>query len=495
MNSRQIKANVVTSILLQIATIISGFIIPRALIQTFGSETNGLVASISQFINYITLLEGGVTSVAVASLYKPVRQEDYCEVGKRLAAIKRYFQILSLLCCAFTVLVGLLYPLFIRTEFSYLYVFCLTLVLGGHLIIQYALSISYKLLLRANQKVYYIALTQLLIVIVNLCAVLLVLHLYPDILAVKLVSCLVYLIQPLMYTTYVNKHYKIPKPPKEERVELEQKWDGFGQNLAYFIHSNTDIILLTIFSTLANVSVYSVYLLVAGALKTIVITVSSSLSPTIGNILVDKDIERSNRIFTTYELIVILPAFVLFTIGMELIVSFVAVYTAGISDANYYQPAFGIIILLAEMVYCVRDPYVNVAYASDHFRQTAKYAYLEAGINITISIVLVHIWGLAGVAVGTFIAMFIRAMQQVVYLKNNILYRSPYSFVKKVLVFAVTSLISYTICELWIVRIASSYGEWILQAIICSVITGLLYACSSWLFFKKDLKSLISYLK
>ena len=63
MNKRSTKLNVLTSLALQIVTILNGFIVPRIILTAFGSEVNGLVSSLGQFLNYITLLEGGVSGV------------------------------------------------------------------------------------------------------------------------------------------------------------------------------------------------------------------------------------------------------------------------------------------------------------------------------------------------------------------------------------------------------------------------------------------------
>ena len=65
-----------SNILLQIVTIISAFIIPKLILMTFGSEVNGLVASLNQFLSYISLLEGGVNGVIMASLYKPLFKKE-----------------------------------------------------------------------------------------------------------------------------------------------------------------------------------------------------------------------------------------------------------------------------------------------------------------------------------------------------------------------------------------------------------------------------------
>lgn len=67
-----IIVNIICSLLLQVVTIVSGFILPKIIISSLGSETNGLVASINQFLNYVVLLEGGVSGVITASLYQPL---------------------------------------------------------------------------------------------------------------------------------------------------------------------------------------------------------------------------------------------------------------------------------------------------------------------------------------------------------------------------------------------------------------------------------------
>ena len=53
MEKRRIIVNIICSLLLQVVTIVSGFILPKIIISSLGSETNGLVASINQFLNYV----------------------------------------------------------------------------------------------------------------------------------------------------------------------------------------------------------------------------------------------------------------------------------------------------------------------------------------------------------------------------------------------------------------------------------------------------------
>ena len=57
MRSKKALKNIISSLLLQLITIICGLILPRAIIGEYGSNVNGLISSITQFLTYITLLE------------------------------------------------------------------------------------------------------------------------------------------------------------------------------------------------------------------------------------------------------------------------------------------------------------------------------------------------------------------------------------------------------------------------------------------------------
>ena len=65
MKSKVTLINIISSLTLQVVTVISGFIIPKIILTNFGSSVNGLVSSLNQFLSYITLIEGGITGVVL----------------------------------------------------------------------------------------------------------------------------------------------------------------------------------------------------------------------------------------------------------------------------------------------------------------------------------------------------------------------------------------------------------------------------------------------
>ena len=487
--------NVISSLLLQFITILSGFIIPRVILGTFGSDVNGLISSLNQFLNYISIFEGGLGGVVLANLYKPLYNKDKKNISSVVKTTHDFYHKLSLFFVGYTIVLAILYPLITHTQFSFMYIFSLTLILSVTLFIQYNFSLSYKLLLQADKKVYIVSFTQIILTIINVLLFVIVSKIYPNIHVLKLVSALVFLLQPVIFNHYVNKYFDIDKNAKANSKLLKERWNGFAINIAAFIHNNTDVTILTVFTNLKTVSIYSVYSLVTTGLKKLIQSASSAVSPTIGHAYAKGNIEELNKKFEIYEFTIFLLTYFLFTVGGLLITPFVRLYTASIVDANYNQPIFGILIVLSELMYCIREPYVSLAYSANKFQSIKKHAYIEAGINIVLSLILVNKFGLIGIAIGTLTAMTYRTIYHVIYLRSNILNRKFKIFLKKFISFTIVSVIGVLICIY--VYPVNKIGviDFILHGIVYSLIIGVSYLIMCLILFKDSLMNVKKIIK
>ena len=95
MRSRKALLNTVSSLLVQLASVIVGFVVPIAYIGTFGSETYGAIGTINQYLGFIALLEAGVGGVTRAALYKPLAEGRVDAVSSIVRATERFFRVLS----------------------------------------------------------------------------------------------------------------------------------------------------------------------------------------------------------------------------------------------------------------------------------------------------------------------------------------------------------------------------------------------------------------
>ena len=205
-----------------------------------------------------------------------------------------------------------------------------------------------------------------------------------------------------------------------------------------------------------------------------------------------KVIVKLNKIFDRYELIIYIATFLLFVLGGILITPFVMIYTKGIYDANYYQPILGWIMVLAEFAFCIREPYVNMAYVANKFKEVSKYAYIEAGINIVLSTILVIKFGIIGVAIATFIAMIYRTLAHMIYLQKNILYRDIKKTLKMLLVFIVSSGVIIILSKLLFSMEEVSILGWIIYAIKNTILALAAYGITILIFYRKQIELIIN---
>lgn len=484
MNRKLTLRNMAFTVALQVVTIISGFILPRIILSYFGSEVNGLVASISQFLNYIQLIEGGLTGVIMAALYKALAANDEEKVSAIIVAANNFFRKVGMIFVLYAATVAVIYPFISNASFSYPYVVSLAMILAINTFVQYFFSISYRILITANRHGYIVSLIQIIFIIINLLLVIASVKICPNIHLLKAVSTVAFLVQPIAFGMYVKKHFKINSKSKPDNQAINQRWDGFGQNLAFFIHTNTDMVILTIFTNLSIVSVYSVYALITNAVKNLIVAVSGAIQPSFGNVLASNDRKRINEVYDIYEFGISLLTSFVFSCCLVLIVPFVAIYTKGVKDANYYQPLFALFIVIAEGVYCLRDPYVAVAYVAGRFRETSIYAYLEAVINIGISLCLVRSLGMVGVAVGTTVAMLYRMVAHIIYAKKHVINRPISKSISSIMMFVFCMGGTFLVSRTFKYEI-SSYVEWIVYAAVTMIVVSVILVGYSLVFNRK----------
>lgn len=483
--------NVVSTVTLQIITLLSGFMVPKLILGAFGSEVNGLVASITQFLGYISLIEGGVTSVILANLYKPLATKDNEKVSAVVSTADAFFKKIALFFCIYQVILAIVYPFVIDSDFGWGYIASMVMILGLSTLIQYTLSLSWRLLLQADKRMYIAVLAQGVSVVLNLILTFVFIKFGSNIHIVKLISGFAFFVQPLVLNSYIRKNYSLNKKAKTDSVLLSQRWDGFGINVAAMIRSSAATIILSITASLSTVSIFSVYTLVSNGLKSLITSISGGVIPTIGNAYAKGDKETANNLFDMYEFVMFVVAFFCFTVAAVVMPSFALLYTKGINDANYNRPLLGIILMAAECIFCIRDPYVNMAYSAGHFKQVSKYAYIEAVITVVVSAVLALLWGVNGVAFGLFVSAIYRTATQVLYLKKNILFRKASVFIKKFICFAIASVVCAVVSYVLFAKPEITIFSWVFYAVKVSLVEIICLLIACFVSCKKELKTVL----
>ncbi|SFB04744.1 MULTISPECIES: lipopolysaccharide biosynthesis protein [unclassified Bacillus (in: firmicutes)] len=495
MRSKRAFVNIIATLMLQFTTIICGFIVPSLIIGTYGSSVNGLITSINQFLGFIVLLESGIGGVVRSALYNPLANKDYRAISGIIKATERFYRLIAVMFIGYLIIVTLFFPMLVKNEFSSIYTATLIFIIGISTFIQYYYGISYQLLLQSDQKRYITSYLQLFTIIINTILTVLLIKYGASIHIVKLVSAIIFIFRPIILFIYVNRRYKINKESAAFTTKIAQKWDGLGHHIAYFLHSHTDVMLLTLFTNVREISVYSIYYLVVTGIKSIVITFSSGVEAAFGNMLAKDEKETLRKNFGAYELFSFTLTTILFTSTALLILPFIKVYTKGVLDVNYYRPLFAYILVVAHAIYCIRLPYHYVTLAAGHFKQTRNGAFIEAGINLFISAALVTKLGLVGVAVGTLCSVLFRTVQYAFYLSKNIINRSIFVFIKRCILSALSALIIIIISKVIPAFNIDSYIMWVISGLIIFILSLIVTTIFNFLFFREDFVTIYKIIK
>ncbi|MBR0410346.1 MAG: polysaccharide biosynthesis C-terminal domain-containing protein [Eubacterium sp.] len=487
MRGKRLAKNTVTSLLAQITTIICGFILPRLILQTFGSEINGLVNSVNQFLHIIAFMELGVGAVVQSSLYKPLADKDNETTSKIMASASKFFRWLGRILLVYVIVLMAIYPYIANQNFTHLYSALLIAAISISYFSQYYFGLANQMLLIADQRGYINYIAQIITLIANTILCVLVINLGASIQLVKLVTSLVYLLRPLFLQYYVNKHYQIDRKISYEGEPIKQKWNGIAQHVSSVVLDGTDNIVLTVLSTLSAVSIYSVYHLVVYGVKNLFTSMANGgIQSLLGELYAKKEEKKLLSAFSWTEWSLHTGASFLFACTGVLIVPFVSVYTKGITDAEYIQPLFAILIVSANCAHCLRLPYHIMIKAAGRYKETQNSYIIATVMNIIISVITVKMWGLIGVAIGTLTAMLYQTIWMAVYNSKHIL-RWPISkFLKQMLIDLVSIAGCYVAC-IPIQLHSITYKSWIFMAVECSLLCSAVFLIINIIFYRDKL--------
>ena len=472
-----------------------GFIVPRIIIDKFGSDINGLIASITQFLAYITLLESGFGPVVKATLYKPIANKDKKTVTNILKTSEKFFRRIALIFILYIISLFFIYPLIIDKSFDAVFTISLIAIIGISTFAEYFFGMTYRLYLQAEQKTYVTSIIQIIGYILSVIAIIILAISGANIFTIKLVSGLIFVLRPILQNLYVKKKYKINLKEGSSDYKIKQKWDGLAQHIAAVIHGNTDITVLTIFCSLSEVSVYSVYYLVVKGIKSLIQALTNGIDATFGDMIAKKEQFNLVKKFATYECLYFTVTTIVFTSTILLITPFVQVFTQGVIDADYIRPLFGALLVTSEYIWAVRLPYSSITLAAGHFKETRFGAWVECLSNIIISVILVSQFGIIGVTIGTIIAMTIRTAEFVYHTNKYILKRSIWESIKKILLVVVETVIIVLICNFLPFHENINYLNWIINALMVFSVATVVVLDLNYIFFRKELMSVKGLLK
>lgn len=467
MNSRKGVKNLFWGMLSQIITIGFGIIIPRLVLVHLGSESNGLLNSVGSILRYMGLLEAGVGTATLQALYKPFAENDHNSVNRVMAATHYFYKRTGYIYLGIVVILSIGYTAVIDTTIPKLYVVLVVLIAGLSGVLSYFFQGKFKIFLAAEGKGYVVTnIVTITSVGVSITKVI-VLLVSANIVLIQTVYFVFNLIQMLLMAWYMKKHYPwLDMSVKPDFDAISQKNAVLVHQVTELIFNNTDVIILSIFTTLKSVSVYSMYAMIYGMVKAVAVTLSDSFLYMLGQSYHDQ--KRFKRLHSVYEVYNMAFTFALFCITYLLMLPFLRLYTSGVNDINYIDAKILFLFTLFYLLANGRKSSQVIINVAQHFEKTKWRAVAEAVINLSVSIVMTIKFGVYGVLLGTVAALLYRTNDMIIY-ASRLIHRSALITYKRWFIDAAIFVGMVKVLSLWKWD-TSSYFRLVIYGSVLSII-------------------------
>ncbi|MBR1611338.1 MAG: hypothetical protein IJ672_07655, partial [Methanobrevibacter sp.] len=395
--------NILTMFIYQMIAAVIGFVLPKLLLTHYGPNIHGYTSTVTTIMSYVALLNAGLSTAAIHSLYKPLAKKDYTKISEIINAIKYFYMKTGFLYLIAITVISLILPFIISSNISNIQIISIMIVMGATNTLECFVYSKHFVLLQADQKLYIVNITNSIAIFFRTIIQIILVNFNCNIVIVVGIPPLMVIFRMLLLNVYVKKNYPYLDPDaKPYKEALSKRWAAFTHQIAGLVVNNTDVMLLSTFTNMVSVSIYSVYNLVFSHLYTLMTTIfSHGTVASFGISLNENNLEKVNKAFDIYELIYYYFIVVVYSITSTMILPFVSIYTNGVSGIKYVDTNLAILFIIISILNNLRVPCNTIINAAGHFKETQNRAILEAIINLTVSLLLLKPFGMYGLLIGT----------------------------------------------------------------------------------------------
>jgi len=394
--------------LTRILDLLFPFVINTVIIKTLGVEYLGLNSLFASVLQVLSLAELGVGSALVFSMYDPISNGN----TEKVCALLRLYRNVYLTIGSVILVMGLACLPFITKMIKGdvpdgLNVYILFIISLVNTSVSYFLFSYRSSLLQASQRIdirdSITIVSNFLLNVSKILILIFVGNYYLFCLAIPLFTVISNLITWAVTKKRFPQYICVGQIPKEEKKEIKKRVLGlFINRVSDVICNSFDSIIISGFLGLVILGKYNNYYYVMNALMTVMGIIIASAIPSIGNSIVKESQEKNYQDFSTLQfgyswlmgwvsvcLLCLYQPFITLWIGSEMLME------------------MRVVVLFCIYLYTVKSSEVFMAYrqAAGIWARDKVRPILEAGLNLTLNILLVKYIGLEGVMLSTIITL------------------------------------------------------------------------------------------
>lgn len=475
--------NVGATSVYQLLLIFSGLIIPRIILNFYGSEANGLISSVNQFISGFKIVEAGLAGAGILALYKPLAEKNEKKINGILAAIHKFYIQTGAFFLGLVIILAVAYPLFKPTSImDDALVRVLVFVLGGRAFLEFFAVSKYRIFLIASQKVWVISLASASSELLSILLISVLAGLRVGLVFIYTVALIPLFVRFLIIYIYIKRTSTfINLQEKPQTSELKKRWDVLYLQILGIIHSSAPVVIVTFFLSLELVSVYSVHSIVFAGISSILGIFSGPISPGFGNIIARKEKLVLQKTAREFEVIHYALISFLYSVSAVMITSFVDLYTAGVDDVEYHQPLFAFLIALNGFMYSLKTPQGMLVTAAGLYRETRIQTTIQGCIAVIGGLILTPLFGLIGLAIAMILSNIYRDIDLLFFIPKHLTHLPVRDSALRMLQAIGTSALIFIPCHLLALNPATPL-EWVRDAVLVSAFAALVTLGTNLLF-------------
>ena len=391
------------------ASQILNFLVRTVFIRTLSIEYLGVSGLFTNILSILSLAELGLGGAMIFLLYKPIAENNKEQLKTYMHFNKKVYRIIG----SFILIVGLSFTPFLNfiiskesniSNLQLIYILYIVNTASSYFLGSYKQSFF-----QADQKLYVTCQISLIFQVIGSLIQIIVLLILPNYIIYYSLGMIITAVSNLAISYIANKHYPFLKEKdikpmsKNDLKNVSEKITAAVMNrISTIVLNSTDNVILSKFIGLAVVGVYSNYLTIIGVLRSFIYVFFDGIAGSIGNLCASTDKKKQYEVFSlTYYFNIWISGFSSISLAL-LFNHFMTIWTG--RDLVLNEP----IVLTICVVFYIQT---NMR-ACDNFRSATGLFYddryfnvLQCIINLVLSIILVKIIGIAGVFIGTIIAL------------------------------------------------------------------------------------------
>ncbi|MDA9912303.1 hypothetical protein N9D58_03350 [Planktomarina temperata] len=404
---RNLSKNTLLQAFHQIIAIVGGLYITRFIIDFYGSSTNGLLITINQYLSYFTLVAAGIVGSAIYALYKPValvqKEQIYNIMDSVKTDLHRSANYFLAFCIAFASLSLFTFSVQFNEISDLIILITLMAVPEYFKILCYS---KYKIVLVVTKREYILSIFSILLIAGNIMCVELTRYFSGDVIFFRTLLMIAFLMNLLLLFRAMRSQFSMFQSEKSD-YGLPMRREAMLCEILSGVHHGLPIAIGAFFLSFEQLSVLSVYLLLIHSVSSLVSTLSNSIVPHFGEMIVRND-NLFPSFYLQYEFVFFIFLCWAFSCTSFLFIPFIELYIGDTSRGIYVDYYLLIIVMLSGLSNLTKSCRGTLMQSNGLFKETRQQWVLQLSIAAISCITLSVFWNVYGLVIGMIISNIYR---------------------------------------------------------------------------------------